>query len=85
MTMIHQPASPITTSNATYELRLYGASQTDKTLVGHANLKCINEIRLAGPYLIDVIDLMKPPQLAAEDQIIAEPTLVGLDIQPLRN
>lgn len=60
----------------TYELRLYVAGQTAKSLAAFANLKRICEAHLAGKYRLEVIDLLKTPQLAAGDQILAVPTLV---------
>ena len=60
----------------TYELRLYVAGQTAKSLAAFANLKRICEAHLAGKYRLEVIDLLKTPQLVAGDQILAVPTLV---------
>jgi circadian clock protein KaiB len=57
-------------------LRLYVAGQTPKCLVAFSNLKKICEEHLAGKYRIEVIDLLKNPQLARGDQILAIPTLV---------
>jgi circadian clock protein KaiB len=59
-----------------YELRLYVAGQTAKSLAAFANLKKICEEHLNGQYHIEVIDLLKQPQLASGDQILAIPTLV---------
>jgi circadian clock protein KaiB len=59
-----------------YNLRLYVAGQTPKSLSAIANLKQICEDHLAGRYTIEVIDLLVSPQLAAGDQILAVPTLV---------
>jgi circadian clock protein KaiB len=59
-----------------YNLRLYVAGQTPKSLSAIANLKKICEDHLAGIYTIEVIDLLARPQLAAGDQILAVPTLV---------
>jgi circadian clock protein KaiB len=59
-----------------YNLRLYVAGQTPKSLSVIANLKKICEDHLAGLYTIEVIDLLVSPQLAAGDQILAVPTLV---------
>jgi circadian clock protein KaiB len=59
-----------------YNLRLYVAGQTPKSLTAIANLKRICEENLAGRYTIDVIDLLVTPQLAEGDQIVAVPTLV---------
>ena len=60
----------------TWELRLYVAGQTPKSLAAFANLKKICEDHLKGKYHIEVIDLLKNPQLASGDQILAIPTLV---------
>ena len=59
-----------------YNLRLYVAGQTPKSLAAITNLKSICEEHLAGMYTIEVIDLLVKPQLAAGDQILAVPTLV---------
>ena len=59
-----------------WNLRLYVAGQSPKSLRAFANLKKLCEEHLAGKYTIEVIDLLKNPQLAAGDQIIAIPTLV---------
>jgi circadian clock protein KaiB len=59
-----------------YELRLYVAGQTPKSIAALDNLKKICEERLKGMYHIEVIDLQKNPQLARGDQILAVPTLV---------
>lgn len=67
-----------------YNLRLYVAGQTPKSLAAIANLKRICEEHLAGRYTIDVIDLVVTPQLAAGDQIVALPTLVRYLPPPLK-
>ncbi len=59
-----------------YNLRLYVAGQTPKSLAAIANLKLICEEHLAGRYTIEVVNLLINPQLAAGDQILAVPTLV---------
>ncbi len=59
-----------------WELTLYVAGQTARSLQAFANLKRICEDHLAGEYHIEVIDLMRNPQLARGDQILAIPTLV---------
>ena len=69
---------------ATWELRLYVAGQTPKSLQAFANLKRICEEHLAGRYSIEVIDLLKNPQLARGDQILALPTLVRKLPEPVR-
>ena len=59
-----------------WELRLYVAGQTPKSITAFANLRRICEEHLAGQYSIEVIDLMENPQLGRGDQILAIPTLV---------
>jgi circadian clock protein KaiB len=70
--------------SAHYELRLYVAGQTPKSLAALANLKHICETHLAGQYRIEVIDLLKTPQLADGDQILAVPTLVRRLPEPIK-
>ena len=70
--------------NKNYELRLYVAGQTPKSLAAIANLSIICEENLKGEYHIEVIDLVKTPQLAKGDQIIAVPTLVRKLPQPIK-
>ena len=67
-----------------FNLRLYVAGQTPKSLTAIANLKKICEENLAGRYKIEVIDLVVTPQLAAGDQIVAIPTLVRRLPPPLK-
>lgn len=67
-----------------YNLRLYIAGQTPKSLAAIANLKKICEDNLAGRYKLEVIDLVVTPQLAAGDQIVAIPTLVRRLPPPLK-
>jgi circadian clock protein KaiB len=68
----------------TWDLRLYTAGQTPKSLAAIRNLKRICEQHLAGRYHIEVIDLMANPRLAKDDQIVAIPTLVRKLPDPLR-
>jgi circadian clock protein KaiB len=70
--------------SAVWELRLYVAGQTPKSLQAFANLKKICDEHLAGRYKIEVIDLVKNPQLAKGDQIFALPTLVRKLPEPVR-
>ena len=67
-----------------WELRLYVAGQTPKSLAAFANLKRICEEHLAGKYIIEIIDLLKNPTLARGDQILAIPTLVRRLPEPVR-
>ena len=68
----------------TWELRLYVAGQTPKSLAAFANLKKICEEHLKGKYHIEVVDLLKNPQLAQGDQILAIPTLVRKLPEPIK-
>lgn len=67
-----------------WELRLYVAGQTQKSVTALANLKKYCEEYLKGKYKIEVIDLLKNPQLAEGDQILAIPTLVRKVPVPIR-
>jgi len=67
-----------------WNLRLYVAGQTPKCITAFANLKKLCEERLAGNYSIEVIDLLKKPQLASGDQILAIPTLVRRLPSPMK-
>ena len=67
-----------------WDLRLYTAGQSPKSLAALSNLKRICDEHLAGRYTIEVIDLMKNPRLAKDDEIIAIPTLVRKLPEPLR-
>jgi circadian clock protein KaiB len=67
-----------------YELRLYVAGQTPKSLAAFSNLKKICEEHLAGKYRIEIIDLLQNPQLARGDQILAIPTLVRKLPEPVK-
>jgi len=67
-----------------WRLRLYVAGPTPKSLAALANLKSICEEYLAGRYEIEVVDLLKNPQLAKGDQILAVSTLVRRLPPPLK-
>jgi circadian clock protein KaiB len=73
-----------TDAAVTYQLRLYVAGQTAKSLAAVANLHRICETHLAGQYRIEVIDLRQNPRLAAGDQILAVPTLVRRLPEPIK-
>ncbi len=75
---------PKETKPSRFELRLYVAGQTNKSLAAFANLKKICEEHLAGQYRIEVIDLLENPQLAQGDQIVAVPTLVRTLPPPIK-
>jgi circadian clock protein KaiB len=67
-----------------FELRLYVAGQTPKSIAAFTNLKKLCETHLAGKYKIEVVDLLVNPQLAKGDQILAIPTLVKKLPEPVR-
>jgi circadian clock protein KaiB len=72
------------TKEAKYELRLYVAGKTTKSVTALSNLKKYCEEYLKGQYVIEVIDLLIQPQLAEGDQIFAIPTLVRKVPEPIR-
>lgn len=67
-----------------WQLRLYVAGQTPKSVTALANLKKFCEEHLQGKYRIEIIDLLQHPELAKRDQILAIPTLVRQLPQPIR-
>ena len=67
-----------------WELRLYVAGPTARAMTAFANLQKLCEEHLKGKYRIEVIDLLKNPQLAKGDQILAVPTLVRRLPEPVR-
>lgn len=70
--------------DGSFDLRLYVAGQTPRSLAAIFNLKRICEEHLAGRYTIEVIDLSRDPALAEGDQILALPTLVRRLPTPLK-
>ena len=75
--------TPVKTKKA-WELRLYVAGQTLKSITALTNLQRYCEEHLKGQYVIEVIDLLEKPQLAEGDQIFAIPTLVRKVPEPIR-
>lgn len=67
-----------------WQLRLYVAGQSPKSVTAFANLKRLCEEHLAGEFEIEVIDLIENPRLAKDDQIVAIPTLVRKLPAPIR-
>jgi len=67
-----------------WQLRLYVAGQTPKSLAALSNLRTICENHLRGRYHIEVIDLLQRPELSRGDQILALPTLVRKLPEPMR-
>jgi circadian clock protein KaiB len=78
------PASRRLPASKLWQLRLYVTGQTLKSLAAFSNLKKICESNLRGSYRITVIDLLKHPQLAKGDQILAIPMVVRRLPQPIR-
>ena len=81
--MTVEPAAPRPLSESVamegpdvWELRLYVAGKTAKSLAALENLTRICERELPGKYRIEIVDLLESPQLASGDQILAVPTLV---------
>ena len=83
-TALNARAKPEPASKETWELRLYVAGKTERSVAAFANLKRLCERHLPGRYRIEVVDLLKSPQLAAGDQIVAIPTLVRKLPEPMR-
>lgn len=77
-------SDPSPSLRSEYQLRLYVAGQTAKSVAAFENLKRICETHLAGRYTIEVVDLLKNPTLAAGDQILAVPTLVRQLPEPIK-
>ncbi len=69
---------------AEWELRLYIAGQTPKSIMALDNIKKYAEEYLKGKYTIEIVDLLLNPQLAEGDQIFAVPTLVRKFPEPIR-
>jgi circadian clock protein KaiB len=67
-----------------WQLRIYVAGETDKSRKAIDNLRKVCEEHLKGKYEIEVIDLLKHPQLAAKDQIFAVPTIIRKLPEPLK-
>src|SRR5437763_405193 len=75
---------PTTIEDGVYYFRLYVAGQTPKSLAAIANLTQLCNTHLPGRHSIEVLDLLKNPELAALDQIMAIPTLVRSLPPPLK-
>lgn len=67
-----------------WDLKLYVAGKTEKSVTALDNLRKYCDEFLEGKYRLEVIDLLKKPQLAEGDQIFAVPTLVRKVPQPMR-
>jgi circadian clock protein KaiB len=73
-----------TSESGQWQLRLYVAGQSPKSLKAFANLVALCEAELDSRYEIEIVDLVKHPQLAAGDEIVAIPTLVRRLPSPMR-
>lgn len=82
--LMNQAVNPDTTTEEKWELRLYVAGKTTKSVAAIKNLNRLCEEHLKGKYVIEVIDLLVHPQLAEGDQIFAIPTLVKKVPEPIR-
>jgi circadian clock protein KaiB len=79
-----ESAGGATDTHAMWNLRLYVAGQSPRSLAAFANLKRLCETHLKGRYTIEVVDLLQHPKLAEGDQIIAIPTLVRKLPEPMK-
>lgn len=66
----------------TYSFRLYVAGQGPRSQAAESNLRLLCEAHLVGDYALEVVDVDQCPDLAAEEQIIATPTVVRLTPAP---
>ena len=82
--MTDAPGFDTPTQGERWDLRLYVAGQTAKSMRAINNLTQLCEEYLKGRYTIEVIDLMQRPHLASDDQILALPTLVRRLPEPIR-
>lgn len=78
------PKKPKLRTNDSWAMRLYVAGQSTKSVAAIDNLRRICETHMPGRFTIEVIDLMRNPELAKDDQIVAIPTLVRKLPEPAR-
>jgi circadian clock protein KaiB len=76
-------AAPRRAKAEVWELRLYVAGQSPKSVAAFNNLKRLCDEHVPGRYQIEIIDLLKNPKLAADDQIVAIPTLMRKLPEPI--
>ncbi|HET9482882.1 MAG TPA: circadian clock KaiB family protein [Xanthomonadales bacterium] len=79
-----EAAAAATRERQPFDLRLYIAGQTPRSIAAFANLKRLCEEHLAGCYRIEIVDLLDSPHSARDDQIVAVPTLVRNAPPPMR-
>jgi circadian clock protein KaiB len=84
MKMIARKSAKRKTRSEFWNLRLYVAGENPRSTAALGNLQKICDQHLAGKYRVEVVDLLKNPQLAAGDQIVAVPTLVRRLPPPLK-
>ena len=77
-------AAPDADADETWELRLYVTDRSPNCVRAIENLRRVCEEHLAGRYQIEVVDLLENPRLAADDQILAVPTVVRKLPLPIR-
>lgn len=78
------PLPPASDQPSVWNMRLYVAGQTTRSLTAFANLKQLCEEHLPGRHTIEVVDLLKQPHLAASEHIVALPTLVRKLPEPIK-
>ena len=81
---VAKKAKPKEKGNEKWQLRLYVAGQTPKSVRAFGNLKKLCEEHIPGQYTLEIVDLLKNPTLARGDQILAIPTLVRKLPEPIR-
>jgi circadian clock protein KaiB len=74
----------LSTEEEFWDLRLYVAGQTPKSLSACAHLRRFCDEHLPGRYRIEIVDLVAHPERARDDQIVAIPTLVRTLPEPIR-
>lgn len=84
MTRVSPKPARVRTDEEFWDLRLYVAGQTPRSVTAIRNLQKICNEHLAGRFRIEVIDLLKDPKLARGDQILAIPTLVRKLPEPIK-
>jgi len=77
-------AEVATSKTAVCDMRLYVAGETSNSIAAISNLRRLCEKHLPGIYRIEIVDLVKHPELAITDQIVAVPTLVRSLPRPIR-
>ena len=84
MKAMENPGMQTPEAETQWDLRLYVAGQSPKSLAAFMNLKKFCETHLAGQYRIEIVDLIEDPERAQNDQIVAIPTLVRKLPEPIR-